>query len=320
MAFVPPQAVPRHVPRAAASGSSTRLIASVVALAMLGAVSQAAAANGGCSVPPDLIKLQEPLPRLLAAVNAHEPIRIVALGSSSTAGTGASSRAHSYPARLEKELRTVWPNNDVRVINAGVAGQLARHMVARIDKHVAPHKPQLVIWQTGVNDAIRGVPIETLKQELRTGIARFRAMGADVVLVNHQFYPRYKKVRNGPLYLSALREVAGQLDVPVMRRFAIMEHLIESAQFTPATLLSSDQFHLNDRSYDCMGRLLAQSLRSAASPAPSIKPPSASVPAVAAPEPPTVQKAVGASAPLPAHAQPRPAPEPEITKPTEARM
>ena len=45
-------------------------------------------------------------------------------------------------------------------------------------------------------------------------------------------------------------------------------------------MLSADQFHLNDSSYDCLGRLLAQSLRSAAASIPP--PPRAAVPAASA--------------------------------------
>lgn len=223
----------------------------------------------GCKAPDELVKLQAPLPKLTAAVASGAPITIVALGSSSTSGTGATSRDRAYPARMQEALRKAWPESDVRVVNAGVAGQLARDMLARMDRHVLPHKPHLVIWQTGVNDAIRGVPIERLKNELRTGIARIRAAGADVVLINQQFYPRFAKVKRGHSYLMALREVAEETRVPVVRRFAIMQHLIESAQFTAATLLSADQFHLNDRSYDCLGRLLARSLSAAAAPRPA---------------------------------------------------
>ncbi len=216
-------------------------------------------------MPPNLLKLQAPLPTLAHAVVAKEQVRIVALGSSSTSGTGASSRERTYPARLEKELRAAWPDNDVRVINAGVGGQLARHMLARIDRDVLQHKPQLVMWQTGVNDAVRGIPMDRFKEELREGIRRMQAAGADVALIDQQFYPRFKKVKNGLSYLNAVREIGAETGVPVVQRFRIMEHLITSAQFTPATLLASDQFHLNDTSYGCLGRLLAQSLRSAAS-------------------------------------------------------
>ena len=219
---------------------------------------------GGCTAPVELIKLQAPLPKLLAAVRTEAPLTIVALGSSSTSGAGASSSAHSYPARLEKELRTVWPKNAVRVINAGVGGQLARHMIVRIDKDVLSRKPQLVIWQTGVNDAIKGVPLDKFKDQLRNGMDQFRRAGVDVVLIDQQYYPSFKKLKDGPLYMAAIRDVATQYGAPVVQRFRIMQHLIDSAQFTTATLLSSDQFHLNDRSYDCLGHLLAQSLRSAA--------------------------------------------------------
>jgi lysophospholipase L1-like esterase len=231
---------------------------------MLCFAAAAPASAGGCTVPADLVDLGAPLPKLFGALRTNSPIRIVALGSSSTWGAGASSRAHSYPARLERELRVTWPNNDVRVINAGVNGQLARDMVQRIDKDVAPHKPQLVAWQTGVNDAIKDVPLDAYVQLLRTGIERFRVLGADVVLIDQQFYPRFAKLKNGPLYMQAMREVALKLKVPVVQRYRIMQHLIASAQFTTATMLAPDQFHLNDQSYDCMGRLLAQSLRSAA--------------------------------------------------------
>ncbi len=219
---------------------------------------------GDCTVPAELLALQQPLPKLLETVRSNAPIRIVALGSSSTWGTGATSRAHTYPARLEQELRTAWPKSDVRVINAGVRGQLARHMLARIDKDVTPFQPQLVLWQTGVNDAIKGVPIADYKQQLRTGVERLRKLGADVVLVDQQYYPSFKKLKDGPLYLDAMREVAADLKVPIVQRYRIMQHLISSAQFTAATLLAPDQFHLNDRAYDCIGRLVARSLEAIA--------------------------------------------------------
>ncbi len=239
-----------------------------MSLLALGVAGVAPASAGGCTVPAELLAFQAPLPKLLAAVRQGMAIRIVALGSSSTWGAGATSRAHTYPARLEQELRAAWPKSDVRVINAGVGGELARNMLSRIDKDVAPRRPQLVIWQTGVNDAIRGVPIAEYRQQLRTGVERLRALGADVVFIDQQFYPSFKKLKDGPLYMDAMREVAAELKVPLVQRYRIMQHLIASAQFTAATLLAPDQFHLNDRAYDCIGRLVAQSLRSiAAAPA-----------------------------------------------------
>lgn len=197
-----------------------------------------------------------------------EPITIVALGSSSTWGAGASSREHTYPAQLERELRSAWPVK-LAVINAGVGGQLARDMTARIDTDVAPHRPQLVLWQTGVNDAMKGVPLDAFRAELSAGIEKLRATGADVVLIDQQFYPRFETVQNGPQYLAAVREAGEKFRVPVVQRFRIMQHLLASAQFTTETMLSKDLFHMNDQSYDCIGHLLARSLEAAATTQPA---------------------------------------------------
>jgi acyl-CoA thioesterase-1 len=213
-----------------------------------------------------------PLARFAAAAQDAAPLKIVALGSSSTAGAGASNQNKSYPARLQVELDQVWPSQHVRVVNAGINGHLASDMVARLDKDVLSQKPQLVIWQTGVNDAIRGVPIDAFRKVLAAGIERVHKANIDVLLIDQQYYPKFEKVKNGPLYIAAIREVAQQLRVPVLQRFSIMKHLIDSKQFSVAALLSADQFHLNDTSYQCLGKLLAESLRGAAATTTTVEP------------------------------------------------
>ena len=58
-----------------------------------------------CDTPLDVIRLANPLSHLAQKLAAGAPITIVAIGSSSTAGTGASSLAANYPSRLEVELK-----------------------------------------------------------------------------------------------------------------------------------------------------------------------------------------------------------------------
>jgi acyl-CoA thioesterase I len=70
---------------------------------------------------------------------------IVAIGSSSTTGAGASDPTHTYPARLAEELRLRWPRLTVRVINSGVGGETAEEMLARFERDVLPYSPQLFI-------------------------------------------------------------------------------------------------------------------------------------------------------------------------------
>jgi hypothetical protein len=50
----------------------------------------------------------------------------------------------------------------------------------------------------------------------------------------------------------------------VFRRFAVMRHWVTSGQHKMEDIISRDQLHMNDASYNCIARLLADSLASAA--------------------------------------------------------
>ena len=62
-----------------------------------------------CVAPLDLIRLANPLPRVAQKVASGQPVTIVAIGSSSTSGAGASSPAANYPSRLAIELKQHFP-------------------------------------------------------------------------------------------------------------------------------------------------------------------------------------------------------------------
>lgn len=221
-------------------------------------------ASASCRAPRELVRFSAPLPvmtRAMGSMGSEPVVRIAALGSSSTSGVGASSSKMCYPARLEAELnRRYGARSTFSVINLGVGGELATDMLARIDTEVLATRPHLVIWQTGVNDAIQGVSIDDFKTTLTQGIAAIRAMGADVVFLGMQYYPRSVRVPLYRNYLVTMREVAAEANVPLLNRYGIMKHLIDSAQYAPTDLLAPDQFHQNDLSYGCVSALLADAI------------------------------------------------------------
>jgi acyl-CoA thioesterase-1 len=214
-----------------------------------------------CEAPASLVRFNAPLPKFAAALIANMPMHIVALGSSSTQGIGASSPKSCYPVRLQAELQRRFPDSKITVDNLGVGGQLATDMLPRITKDVLPRKPTLVIWQTGVNDAMRHVDLETFRRTVERGIDRLQKAGIDVVLLDMQYFPRAEKVRDFARYLVAMRQIAESRKVPIVQRFAIMKHLVTSAQFTAQQLLAADLFHPNDLSYGCLGRIMADALQ-----------------------------------------------------------
>lgn len=213
-----------------------------------------------CDAPRDLVRLTEPLSATRRALSLGKPVDIVALGSSSTAGSGASSPQASYPARLESELQRRFPGRDIRVHNYGVGGALATDMLEKIEADIVAMRPSLVIWQTGVNDATRDVGVDNFRRTLDTGIDMLRKAGIDVMLVDQQFYPRSDRVANFRDYLRMMRTAADAHKVPLFSRYAIMRHMVKSGLHSPEQLLAPDNFHLNDLSYGCLADLMADGI------------------------------------------------------------
>ncbi|HXY90486.1 MAG TPA: SGNH/GDSL hydrolase family protein, partial [Xanthobacteraceae bacterium] len=90
-----------------------------------------------CRGSTDIVRLDEALPHLAARIAQKEAVTIVALGSSSTAGAGASSADFTYPARLEVELKARFPGIPIRVLNRGVGGEDVKEMNDRMERDVA---------------------------------------------------------------------------------------------------------------------------------------------------------------------------------------
>ena len=165
-------------------------VAALVAGLVLPLPARAETAAPACDAPLDLLRLANPLSRVAHKIATREPITIVAIGSSSTAGAGASSPAASYPNRLAVELKQHFPNHAITVLNRGVNGEEIGDMLKRFDSAVVAAKPDLVLWQLGTNSVIRDHKLADHDSSIRDGLKKIRAIGADVVLIDPQFAPK----------------------------------------------------------------------------------------------------------------------------------
>ena len=248
---------------------SRRFAASLaIAVALLLSTAGAGAASPlaplACTAPANVTKLSAKLPNTARAIRRGKDLTIVAIGSSSTEGVGASDPAHSYPARLAEELRSRWPRLNVKVINKGVGGEDTEDMLERFDRDVLPYKPQLVIWQIGSNDALRYTDMYDFADLIRTGLSRLKTKHTDVILMDPQYAPL---VIQKPLYravVDTIRGVANDFGVGVFQRFAVMRNWVASGEAKVEDLIVNDQLHMNDQSYACIARLLADSVNTAA--------------------------------------------------------
>ena len=251
-----------------APGHRRRTLAALVLLAFAAAAPilvspggrSAGAAIDRCAVPTELGSLTAPLPRTALRLKARAPLTIVALGSSSTEGVGASRPDRSYPSRLAALLKAQFPDAAIRVVNRGVGGELAPQMLARLDRDVLAEKPDLVIWQLGTNSVLHdGNPADEI-DVARLGIERIKAAGADVMLMDLQYAPAVLQHAGYREMQHVLSAVADSEDVPMIRRFAMMRHWAEDGNMSLRAMLASDRLHMSDASYDCLARQVAQAI------------------------------------------------------------
>jgi lysophospholipase L1-like esterase len=190
----------------------------------------------------------------------HEMLTIVAMGSSSTEGIGASGPEMTYPNQLVAALRQRLPTQPVTIINKGVGGETAPEMVARFDRDIFAEHPDLVIWQLGTNTVLQGAAIAPTRAVVKAALKRLHEADIDVVLMDLQYtpmvlsHPEYHEMEQTLSLLSKEESVA------IFRRFALMRHWVHTEQLDFATMLAPDGLHLNDVGYRCVGGLLAEAV------------------------------------------------------------
>jgi acyl-CoA thioesterase I len=224
----------------------------LVAATMAGLLFQnaAEATDAPPGVPAPVVAPVVMLPHVAARLARHEPLTIVAFGSSSTEGVGASSPARSYPAMLQVDLLArLGTGRAVTVLNRGIGGEDADDMMLRLAHDVVAAKPDLVIWQTGTNDPLRKLPLDRFVAETRDGIARMRAAGMDVVLMEPQDCRMMRATPGAFAYLDAVRQIGAEMGVPVVHRYDMIRHWLADGTVTEAQLMAPDGLHMADEGY-----------------------------------------------------------------------
>jgi acyl-CoA thioesterase-1 len=191
------------------------------------------------------------------------PLDILAIGSSSTEGIGASSPANAYPARLEDELAKQ-AGIDAEVKNAGVGGELAAKTLERLKSALKSRWARLVIWQVGTNDALVGVDEALFRATVEAGVAAVRTAGVPLVLIDPQMRLASPDAARYERYVAIVDEVGAEDRVPVLSRYAMMKTWAAKGAKALASLLSHDGLHMNDLGYRCLAHTLAEAIEGVA--------------------------------------------------------
>ncbi len=201
---------------------------------------------------------RRPLRAVSRAVRSKRHVRVLAIGSSSTVGVGATSPSATYLARLETSLEGSLKGLDIDVVGRGLSGEVAQGAADRMRREVEETRPDLVVWQVGTNDALRHVSIDKFKGCLKTTLAWLADNKVDVVLVDPQYGEVLTKDRYYEQVVAAVAEVAREQRVLLVDRFEAMREL--QRERGDRFYLTSDNLHLNDRGHRCMGEQLARAI------------------------------------------------------------
>jgi lysophospholipase L1-like esterase len=201
------------------------------------------------------------LPHVAGKLAAGQPVVIVAFGSSSTAGFGATSPDFNYPNRLAMQLQRRYPTADITVVNRGKGGEDAPEMMKRLQTSVIDMHPDLVIWQVGTNAVLRNLDPAETADLVEQGIARIQAAGADLVLVDPQYSPRItERPESAGKMVKLLGRVAELRHVGIFPRFEVMRDWHEKQAIPIDNFVIADGLHMNDWGYACFAQLLGDDI------------------------------------------------------------
>lgn len=132
---------------------------------------------------------QAPAPAQTPAASER---KLLVLGDSLSAEYGLA-RGQGWVALLEQKLagHKLPQGRRYQVVNASISGETTAGGRARLEPLLKLHKPAVLIIELGGNDALRGLPLASSRENLLAMVRAGKAAGAKVQLVGMQVPPNY---------------------------------------------------------------------------------------------------------------------------------
>jgi len=161
-----------------------------------------------------------------------EPYTLLVFGDSLSASYGMNED-DGWVTLLAKRLQTEnWP---YQVVNGSISGETTTGGLSRLPAMLDAYHPDLVILELGGNDGLRGLPLDTLKQNLIRMIDIIETTGGQVLLTGIQIPPNYGPRYTVPFF-QLYKEIAEERQIP------LVPFLIEGIPQQPE-LMQNDGMH-----------------------------------------------------------------------------
>ena len=214
--------------------------------------------TGGCEPVFTPAAIGGALPVANGLLEKRRKLQILAIGSSSTFGIGATAPGKTYPAQLQGLLRAALGENKVDVQNLGISGETIAATLPRMKFDVQRLSPVLVLWQLGTNDALGNVSLEKFEVDVEEGLQWLNRSGSDVMLIGMQWTPALARNERYQAFNASLAKIALRRNVPFVQRYEAMH--AAAGRGVIAEMLSRDNFHLSDTGYYCLAEQAARAI------------------------------------------------------------
>jgi lysophospholipase L1-like esterase len=201
-------------------------------------------------------------------LNGTGSIKIVAIGSSTTAGEGDIV---PYGFRLETALRAKYPNRMIDLLNRGIGGQEAPDQLLRMPEHVIAEAPALTIWQVGTNAVWqKGHNLDGVAADIEKGLKLLGGEAMDVILMDLQYAPAVltdDKIEATRRMLSLIDQLATAAKVNVFHRFDLMRRIVDDERHSFDSIIDPtdpDRLHQSDFSARRIGFEFGEAIAAAA--------------------------------------------------------
>ena len=178
------------------------------------------------------------------AAELHHPAVVLVLGDSLSAEYGLK-RGTGWVALLEQRLKT--EKIPAMVVNASISGDTTSGGRSRLPALIAQHRPTLLMIELGGNDALRGLPLPSTADNLRSMVQMGKTSGAQVLLLGMQVPPNYGK--------SYTQQFARTFkDVAHSQQVALVPFFLKGIADVPdsARWFQADRIHPNQAAHPIM--------------------------------------------------------------------
>lgn len=225
----------------------------IAAIGTLIASTAFASDDNVCATASYLVSADFATTRVATAI-ANKQLNIAVVGTTSSMIAGPNGTNKAYPAQLEQALSRRLQGVAIKVTIFANAKETANDAEKKLERIAAERKSDLVVWQTGTVDAMRGIDPNEFRAALDEGVDALHAAKIDIILMNMQYSPRTDSMIALGQYLDVMRFVAMQHEIPLFDRFAVMKHWSELGVFD--LYGATKKTDIAERVHDCIGQLL----------------------------------------------------------------